>query len=129
MILRAGIDSELQLDDGHTYTSTNAGTVDSSAGIIDLGTDYANYPVVLAHFDISAIDTASGNETYDIQVEMASATGFSTVTSEVIERITAAGQHTYAFVPKDQYVRANFTLGGTTPSITVDYAYLTGDST
>jgi hypothetical protein len=77
-----------------------------------------------------AADDTTGDETYVVDLETDDNSGFSsatTIATLTIARGTAAGSKFFFFVPADtsaeQFLRLNYTLGGTTPTVTVS-AYL-----
>ena len=123
------IDAQHLLSDGQALTATAAST-----NIIDLGIDRnvgIGEPMgVLLVLDVAADDT-TGDETYAVALQTDSDSGFGSavqIGSATITRGDAAGSKFYIPVPADtsadQYLRLNFTLGGTTPTVTVT-AFLT----
>lgn len=74
-----------------------------------------------------AADTASGNETYVVTLQTDDNSGFSsaaTVATATIagSALTAGSQHVLPIPPGvnvERYTRVNYTLGGTTPSVTL----------
>ncbi len=125
------IDNELLLDDGNTYTSTqNIGQVSASDAVIDLGTDYARYPEFSATVELGAVDNANADETYVLNLRFSSD---SAVTADVVDheleldRDTASNKtFVFATQAKQRYVSFQFVLNGTSPSLQVLKADLTG---
>ena len=76
-------------------------------------------------FDISAIDTSSGNETYTIRLEVSNSATFASGVVEINSlSVMAAGQQAVLFDNTVngtvyRYVRIRFVLAGTTPSLTL----------
>lgn len=73
----------------------------------------------------AAADGANADETYSVALQTDDNSGFSSATDLAtvnIPRGSAAGFATYLVIPQDteRYLRLNYTLGGTTPSTTVD---------
>lgn len=86
---------------------------------LDLGAGWAPDPfkpmgLVL---DVNALDLASGNETYQFDIEESSDNSTFTPTGCVFA-VTATGLIQQLFKCTKRYVRAKLTVGGTTPSIT-----------
>lgn len=113
-------DNLLLLKDAGAMTATGAATVGGQARVLDLGMGRVEAKVVI---DTSAIDRTDTNETYRVALQGCEAIGFG---SNVVElgsvSVDAAGRSTLRFTnqPNEtvyRYVRAHFTLGGTTPSI------------
>ena len=81
---------------------------------------------VLINVEVAA-DLADGNETYVFELQMDTVEGFGSATSVVSrtiakEILTAGSLHTIPVpleLDVEQFLRINYTLGGTTPSITV----------
>lgn len=116
-------DANLVLHDGSAITSDGAG----SAAYFDVG-GQVRFPSV-AVINVTAIDAASTDETYDVIIEGSNATNFSTkvqLGSMTISRsITAPQRFTIPFDNDQggtvyQYVRVYFDVGGTTPSISAN---------
>ena len=110
----------------------------SSAQALTATADSTNYYDTTTAYDMSrgeplamvitvdtAADVASGNETYAFALETDDNTSFSSATTLVSKTIagaslTAGSQHILAFqTGAERYLQAVYTLGGTTPSITV----------
>lgn len=119
------LDAQQLLSDAQALTATAAST-----NIIDLGSDRnlgVGEPMcVVINVDVAA-DFTSANETYQFDVETDDNASFSSAT--VIGRriiaaslLTAGSRHVIG-LPADfsaeRYLRVNYTLGGTTPTITV----------
>lgn len=122
------VDSQLLFSDGQALSGTAAST-----NVIDLTSDNVGRGkamVVHLSLDVAADDT-TGDETYVAALETDDNSSFSSATSlgsVTITRGDAAGSKYVINVPSDgsaeQYIRLNFTLGGTTPTATVT-AFLT----
>jgi hypothetical protein len=121
------IDSRLEFSDAQALTATAAST-----NLVDLGADRNIGPgralwVVLS-IDVAADDT-TGDETYVADLETDSTSAFSSATviaTRAIARGTAAGAKFIIGFPfaNERWLRLNYTLGGTTPSVTLS-AWLT----
>lgn len=110
-------DAQAVLHDGSAKTASGVGSV----AYYDVGAA-ARFPAVAV---ISLPTLAAGtNETYDVIIEGSETTGFSTVKQLGSMTITRGepGRYTVLF-DNDQngkvyrYIRANFVVGGTAPSI------------
>lgn len=121
------IDSRLEFSDAQALTATAAST-----NVVDLGSDVDIGPGrtlwVILQLDVAADDT-DGNETYVADLETDDNSSFSsatTIASVTITRGDAAGTRYVIGFPyaNEQYLRLNYTLGGTTPSVTLT-AWLT----
>lgn len=125
------LDAHLQFSDSQALTSTAAST-----NIIDLGADrnigIGNKLGVYLNVEVAA-NAGDGDETYSIAIQTDDNSGFSsatTLSTFTITRGTAAGTVYLQGIPSDttpeRYLRLNYTLGGTTPSVTVS-AHLVPD--
>lgn len=122
------IDSRLEFSDGQALTASAA-----SDNIVDLGQDRDIGPGRTLYLVISvdaAADDANGNETYAVALETDSTAGFGSATM-LVSRAIAAGdlaQGSQHVIPvtltNERYLRVAYTLGGTTPSVTLN-AWLT----
>lgn len=100
---------------------------------LDLGSDRdigVGQPLWLEVILGAAPDATTGDETYTMSMETASAASFSAVTQMLSFTIprTAAGGTRYTFgLPQSnqQFLRLTAQLGGTTPSLSIATAYLT----
>ena len=118
------IDAQQLFSDAQALTATGAST-----NLIDLGSDRnigIGEPMVVAIYLDVAADDGNADETYVAALETDSDSGFGSAVSlgsVTITRGDAAGSRYLIHVPADttadQYLRLNFTLGGTTPSVTV----------
>ncbi len=118
------IDSRLEFSDGQALTGSAAST-----NIVDLGQDRDIGPgrtlYLVLTVDVAA-DTANGNETYAVALETDSSAAFSSETVLVSRTIAAAdlSQGSQHVIPvtltNERFLRVNYTLGGTTPSVTVN---------
>ncbi len=118
------IDSQNQFSDAQALTATAAST-----NLIDLGIDgnlgIGEVMAVVVGVDVAADDTNS-DETYSVAIQTDDNSSFSSATTLgtiTITRGDAAGTRKVFLLPKDtdmeRYIRLNYTLGGTTPSVTV----------
>ncbi len=122
------IDSRLEFSDGQALTASAAST-----NIVDLGQDRDIGPgrtlYLVLTVDVAA-DGTTGNETYAVALETDSAADFSSATVLVSRTIAAAdlaagSQHVIPVtLTNERYLRVNYALGGTTPSVTLN-AWLT----
>ena len=126
------IDGQLLFSDAQALTSTGAST-----NVIDLSIDrnigVGESMAVVVQLDVAA-DDANSDETYSVAVQtdtvenFASPTELGTIT---ITRGDAAGTRYTFLIPKDttpeRYLRLNYTLGGTTPSVTVTSFFVPAD--
>lgn len=127
----SSIDNGLLLDDGNTYTTTqNIGQVDGSDAVIDLGTDFERYPELALVVALGALDNANADETYQINLRFASDAAITTdvVNHELdLDRDTDSNKTKVIVTSaKQRYCAVQFVLGGTTPSLQVLKADLTG---
>lgn len=122
------LDAQLEFSSEQALTVTAAST-----NIVDLGADrnigIGKEMAVLLVLDVAS-DNTTEDETYSVAVQADDNASFSsagTVTTFTIAAGAAAGTKYAAILPKDtlteRYIRLNYTLGGTTPSVTVS-AYL-----
>lgn len=110
-------DANAVLHDGTAITATGVGSV----AFYDVGAA-ARFPAV-AVANITALDLASTNETYDLVIEGSTTSNFAATQQLGSMTITSTGRYTILF-DNDQddvvyrYIRYRPVLGGTTPSIT-----------
>lgn len=122
------IDSSHLLSDSQALTETadSTNSVDFSSDR-DMG---RGEPWAMVMVVETAADTADADETYAIALETDSDSAFGSATTIYSETLTAANltagsQHIFPLgVSNERYVQAVYTLGGTTPSVTVS-TYLT----
>lgn len=119
------------LDGQHLFSNAQALTsTAASTNIIDLGSDrnigVGEEMAVVLQLTVAA-DDADGNETYSAAIQTDDNSSFSsaaTLGTLTITRGDAAGTRYVFMLPKDssveQYLRVNYTLGGTSPSVTLD---------
>jgi len=116
------IDSRLELSSSQALTATAAST-----NVIDLGQDRdiaVGTPMwVVINIEVAA-DYTSANETYVAALQTDDNSGFSSATdiaSVTIPGGSAAGTFFVIGVPyaNERYLRLNYTLGGTTPTVTL----------
>jgi hypothetical protein len=125
------LDAQLQFSADQALTATAAST-----NVIDLGAD-RNLGIGAVPLEVLVVvkvasDFTTGDETYTITVQTDDNAAFSsatTVTPAVaIVGAQAAGYQVRIPLPSstimERYIRLNYTLGGTTPTVTVD-AWLT----
>lgn len=117
------VDKELKVSDGQALTATAASTdlIDLSVANIDRGKAMAMH----ISLDVAADDT-TGDETYSVALQTDSDSGFGSAVelgTATITRGDAAGSKYVINLPSDgssdRYLRLNYTLGGTTPTVTV----------
>jgi hypothetical protein len=102
-----------------------------SANVVDLGAAANGLPdgeplEVVLSVDVAA-DATTGDETYDVSVDTSAVVGLTTPTQLISRTIAAAdlaaGSKHHFPLPQGvnmlRYLGINFTLGGTTPSMTV----------
>lgn len=118
------LDAQNNFSEGQALTATAAST-----NLIDLGIDrnigVGEKLAVMVNVEVAADDT-TGDETYSVAVQTDDNSSFSSATelgSFSIARGTAAGEKFVFLIPADEtperYLRVNYTLGGTTPTVTV----------
>lgn len=118
------------VDKFNTYSDAQALTsTAASTDLIDHGADRnlgVGEPMVVEILLDVAADGGNSNETYVAALETDDNAAFSSATtigSVTIVRGAAAGTRYYIAIPPglefERYSRLNFTLGGTTPSVTV----------
>ncbi len=123
------IDKLLEFSDAQALTAT--GDSDNS---IDLGNarqvGVGNDLYLVVRVDVAA-DAGSANETYTVQLETDDNSGFTSGTLVgpiiTIPRGSPAGYKAVATLPRtgiERYLQAVYTLGGTTPSVTLS-TYIT----
>jgi hypothetical protein len=124
-------DNALLLKDTGAVTATGNATVAAAARILDLGPSRVDGRVVV---DVSAIDTASNDEGYTLQVQGSNSPSFAntvvalaskqlgdaTVTGNSAD--TVVGRYEIPFQNEEngvlyRYLRLRFVVVGTTPSI------------
>lgn len=118
------------LDAHNLYSDAQAlTTTAASTNIVDHGADrdigIGEPMVVVISLDVAA-DAGNADETYSVDLQVDDNSGFSSATSigsVTITRGDAAGTKYYIPVKPDssfeQFSRLNYTLGGTTPSVTL----------
>lgn len=123
------LDAQLKVSAAQALTSTAAST-----DYIDLGVGrnvFDGEPMAfLVHVNVAA-DAGNGDETYSFAIQCDDNTSFSSPTSLVSHSIARASLSANSLhilpipigVDVERYLRLNYTLGGTTPSITLS-AYL-----
>jgi len=129
---RTSFDDSLVLSDTQTLTASGVGT-DTTPTAIELDvTDHKGQPIAF-NISVDSVDNGDADETYQADVEY-SDDNFSTVRTAgqiVIDRDSADNSHFQVLTGVPQELtgatieaRVNFTLGGTTPSLVVDKAWL-----
>ena len=115
------VDGELLLQDGTAMTATVAGKIAAAAQVLDLG-DESQWPTVYGQFDVELADYTTTDETYELAIESSDTSAFTIVQARSSVKLVAAetGHYVVAHQPVGRYVRAYFTLAGTTPSITLE---------
>ncbi len=109
---------------GEATTVTASGVIGAVLNLKSLGFNEGTVVV-----NVTASDAADANETYVVTVELSTDLAFTAPIAVAVRTLTA-GVLGHQFIPVNnqgevmyQYIRLNSTLGGTTPSLTVD-AYL-----
>jgi hypothetical protein len=101
--------------------NTTTQTASFNTGALDLGSGYSpggtGQPVV-AVVNVTALDTADGNESYTVTLQE-SADNSAWAASSPAVSIAATGGAVVRGHQTKRYVRLAFTIGGTTPSITL----------
>jgi hypothetical protein len=118
------IDNLLKLSDSQALSATA-----DSTNVIDLSSDRdvgKGEAMALVINVVVAADVASGNETYEFQLESDSTAGMSSstiVAGGTVDKALLIAGSTFAFpigTINEQFLQGVFTLGGTTPSVTID---------
>lgn len=117
------VDSQNLFSDSQALTATAAST-----NLIDLGVDRdigVGEPLAVVLTVEVAADATTGNETYQVDVETDDNSSFSSA-SVIARRIPTAAElalGTVMTIPlpntNERYIRLNYTLGGTTPTVTL----------
>jgi hypothetical protein len=117
------VDSQNVFSDSQALTATAAST-----NLIDLGVDRdigVGEPLAVVLTVEVAADATTGNETYQVDVETDDNSSFSSA-SVIARRIPTAAElalGTVMTIPlpntNERYIRLNYTLGGTTPTVTL----------
>lgn len=121
MDLQLARDTGLILDAGSAAITTSAA---GSVAYIDLGTNWASFPLIVAQVNISAIKVADTDETYTPAIQTSDTTNFAVIrsTSSMILRATdssaVVGAYFLAVNPRGRYLRFYTTNAGTSPSVT-----------
>lgn len=115
------------LGTAQTFTANGTLQASGSDAVLDLGEGAAIQPNFVV--DVSDLDTASGNETYTVEIDLASDSGF---TADVITyslTITRTGRYLLpvsnlapdanGIAEALRYARCRVVVGGTTPSISL----------
>lgn len=120
----------MYIDALHLFSDSQALTATAaSTNVVDLGGDnnvgIGEPMAVVIAVEVAADDT-TGDETYSVALQTDDNSSFSSATelgTATIVRGTAAGVKFVVGVPADEraerYLRLNYTLGGTTPTVTV----------
>lgn len=126
-------DNNLILASNQTVT-TSAAAGNNATGYIDLGADFINMPSFLALFDVGTTDFGNTDETYKLEIQTSNATNFATIEGSSSVTVSSQAeidayklQIPVPFVAAGRYVRAYFTPAGTSPSIVIEQAQLTGE--
>ena len=117
------VDSQNLFSNSQALTATAAST-----NLIDLGVDRdigVGEPLAVVLTVEVAADATTGNETYQVDVETDDNSSFSSA-SVIARRIPTAAElalGTVMTIPlpntNERYIRLNYTLGGTTPTVTL----------
>mgnify|MGYP000152976125 CR=1 FL=1 len=118
------IDTRTEFSDSQELTVTTASTnvVDTGQNARNIGRGNPLYLVVQTEDDA---DNADGNEQYVVTLQSAAAEDFSgakDLVSFEIPNTATAGTRFVTLLPQDndRFLRLNYTLGGTSPSVTVN---------
>lgn len=120
----------MYIDAQNLFSSSQALTATAaSTNVIDLGFDGnlgVGEPMAVVVSLETAADDGDADETYSVALEADDNSGFSSaavIATKTITRGDAAGTKIVIGVPADasaeQFLRLNYTLGGTTPAVTV----------
>jgi len=115
------VDKTLELSDAQALTATAVST-----NVIDLGSDAdvgIGQPLYLVTTVQVAPDATTGDETYQVTLQSGpNATPTEVAASFAIPRTAKVGDVFAAPLPSrnERYLRVNYVLGGTTPSITLN---------
>jgi hypothetical protein len=117
------VDAQQLLSDAQALTATAAST-----NYIDLGVDRDMGPgeswSICLSVDVAA-DFTTGDETYSFAVQTDDNTSFSSATTLstvaiLASALTAGSKHMlFVGLTNERYIRVNYTLAGTTPTVTV----------
>lgn len=124
-------DATLLLKDAGAVTASGNATVESVAKVLDLGAARVDARAV---FDVSAIDTVTGDESYTLQIQGSNSSTFaSSVVALASKQIggatatgntaaTGTGRYELAFSNEEngvtyRYLRLRYVIAGTTPSV------------
>lgn len=124
-------DATLLLKDAGAVTASGNATVAAAAVIRDLGAARVDARAI---FDVTAIDTVTGDESYLLQIQGSNSSTFaSSVVALATKQLggatatgntaaTVAGRYELAFTNEEngvtyRYVRHRYVIAGTTPSI------------
>lgn len=123
-------DNDLLLAEAQTVSTDAAGNI--SAGYVDLGADYADFPSVLGVFNVGTTDFGNTDETYSYKVQFSNVTDFSALEGEFYVNASSATEleqnNSTVLVSAravGRYVRAYIDVSGTSPSTVIDLAFLT----
>ena len=118
----------MYLDAQHLFSDAQALTATAvSTNVIDLGGDHnvgiGEPMAVVITLDVGT-DFTTGDETYVVTLQTgSSATPTTVIATKEIVGLQAAGEKFVLSIPADttgeRYLRVNYTLAGTTPSVTV----------
>ena len=114
----------------NTYVATGVAQVDGADGVIDRGTDTANYKdAVISLFVKAAVDT-DASETYFIEVEQSNDPAFATLDGpQVTKEIAYYAEDqpellTITYNQVARYHRVRFVLAGTAPSLEIQKGFM-----
>lgn len=116
------IDSRLEFSDAQALTASAAST-----SVVNLGSDRdvgVGEPLWVVYSLDAAATNADADETYSLAIQTDSVENFATpttLTTHTIAAGTAAGYINAINLPmaNEQYLRLYYTLGGTTPTVTI----------
>lgn len=131
-------------DNAAAYTASGYLQKGGADGVIDLGGNQGTSPAqqaridAMAIFDVTAVDIASGNETYQLDVVVSNDPAFATTLAiaagvqlgkgaslRVVATDSVIGRYEVGFTNQVagtiyQYMKAYLTVAGTTPSINIE---------
>lgn len=118
------IDTRTEFSDSQALTATAVSTnvVDTGQNARNIGRGNPLYLVVQTETEA---DAGNGNETYAVALQTDDNEAFSSATELMsfdIPRGSVAGTRFVALLPQDneRFLRLNYTLGGTSPSVTIN---------
>ena len=121
MDLQLARDTGLILDAGAAAITTTAA---GSVAYVDLGANWASYPLIVVQLNVSAIVVNDNDETYAPTIQTSDSTAFTVVRGtagillRAVDSTAVVGTYFISVIPAGRYIRLLQTNGGNTPSIT-----------